>query len=163
MLPIHKSHQKCLQSFSSSRRVARRQVMRHLTSNGTDQCQNGSSNLLTPYRERLRSTRVVVAYPRSAFSATKRSNYAQISFDQQAQVSQGHTSCRNMGNCSTEVHGGGVLELVKPAQPASSRPKPCAFWKIPQESFRSLLVFVGKKQAMVRNQLVPQKSPASRL
>ena len=30
------------------------------TSNGTDQCQNGSSNLLTPYREQPRWTRIVV-------------------------------------------------------------------------------------------------------
>ena len=41
------------------------------TSNGTDQYQNGSSNFLTPYREQLRSTRIVVAYPRPAFSAIK--------------------------------------------------------------------------------------------
>ena len=61
------------------------------TSNGTDQYQNGSSNLLTPYREQPRSTRNVVAYPRPAFSAKKRKNYAPTSFDQQVQVSQGHT------------------------------------------------------------------------
>ena len=52
------------------------------TSNGTDQYQNGSSNLLTPYREQPRSTRIVVAYPRPAFSATNRTNYAPTSFDQ---------------------------------------------------------------------------------
>ena len=68
------------------------------TSNGTDQCQNGSSNLLTPYREQPRSTRIVVAYPRPAFSATKRTNYTPISFDQQVQVSRGHTSYRKKGN-----------------------------------------------------------------
>ena len=68
------------------------------TSNGTDQCQNGSSNLLNPYREQPRSTRIVVAYPRQAFSATKRTNYAPISFDQQVQVSQGHTSYINKEN-----------------------------------------------------------------
>ena len=32
-------------------------------SNGTDQYQNGLSNLLTPHREQPRSTRIVVAYP----------------------------------------------------------------------------------------------------
>ena len=63
------------------------------TSNGTDQYQNGSSNLLTPYREQPRSTRNVVAYPRPAFSAKNRKNYAPTSFDQQVQVSQGHTFC----------------------------------------------------------------------
>ena len=31
--------------------------MRHFTSNGTDQCQNDSSDLLTPYREQPQSTR----------------------------------------------------------------------------------------------------------
>ena len=53
------------------------------TSNGTDQYQNGSSNFLTPYREQPRSTRNVVAYPRPAFSAKNRKNYAPTSFDQQ--------------------------------------------------------------------------------
>ena len=60
------------------------------TSNGTDQYQNDSSNLLTPYRKEPRSTRIVVAYPRPAFSATKRTNNAPISFDQQVQVCRGH-------------------------------------------------------------------------
>ena len=46
--------------------------MRHFTRNRTDQCRNGSSNLLAPYREQPRSTRIVVAYPRPALSATKR-------------------------------------------------------------------------------------------
>ena len=67
-------------------------------SNGTDQYQNGSSNLLNPYREQPRSTRIVVAYPRPAFSATKRTNYAPTSFDQQVQVSQGHISYKNKKN-----------------------------------------------------------------
>ena len=95
------------------------------TNNGTDQYQNGSSNLLTPYREQPRPTRNVVAYPRPAFSAKNWENYAPTSFDQQVQVYQGHTSYRNK-----EVHGGEVLELVKPArEPASSRPKPCTSLK----------------------------------
>ena len=42
---------------------------------------------------------------------------------------------RNKENRNTEVHGGGGLELVKPArEPASSRPKPYAFLKKPHES-----------------------------
>ena len=48
---------------------------------------------LTPYREQPRSTRNVVAYPRPAFSAKNRKNYAPTSFDQQVQVSQGHIFC----------------------------------------------------------------------
>ena len=45
------------------------------------------------YREQPQSTRNVVAYPRPAFSAKNRKNYAPTSFDQQVQVSQGHTFC----------------------------------------------------------------------
>ena len=56
-------------------------------------------------------------------------------FDQQFQVSQGYTSYKNKENWNTEVHGGGGLELVKPAcESASSRPKPCASLKKPHES-----------------------------
>ena len=47
---------------------SRQKVMR-LYKQGTDQYQNGSSNLLTPCREQPRLTRNVVAYPRPAFSA----------------------------------------------------------------------------------------------
>ena len=90
-------------------------------SNDTDQYQNGSSNLLTSYREQSRSTRVVFAYPRPTISATKRTNNAPFSFDQQVQVSRGHPSYKNKENCNTEVYGGGGLELVKPAR-ASIQP-----------------------------------------
>ena len=125
----------------------------------TDQCQNDSSNLLTQYREQPHSTWIVVAYPRPAFSATKRINHA----DQQAQVSQGDTSCRNMVNCNTEVHGGGGLELAKPArEPASSCPKPCASLKKAPENFparRSLLALVKRKQTVVRDRLSLRNLP----
>ena len=88
-------------------------------------CRNGSSNLLAPYREQPRSTRIVVAYPRPAFSATERTDHAPISFDQQVQVSQGHRSCR-CKEIAYRSHGGGGLELVEPAiESAFSRPKPC--------------------------------------
>ena len=39
-------------------------------------------SLIHTCREQPRSTRVVVAYPRPAFSATNRTNYAPTSFDQ---------------------------------------------------------------------------------
>ena len=58
--------------------------MRHSTSNGTDQYQHFSPNLLTPYREQPRSPRIVVAYPWPAFSATKRANHTPINFDDKA-------------------------------------------------------------------------------
>ena len=58
-------------------------------------------------------------------SATKRTNHAPTGFDQRVlQVSQGHARHAeiNKENCRTEVHGGGGLELVKPArEPASNR------------------------------------------
>ena len=53
---------------------------------------------LTPYRKQPRSTWIVVAYPRPACSATKRTNYAPTSFDEQVRVFQGHTSYKNKGN-----------------------------------------------------------------
>ena len=70
-----------------------------------------------------------------------------INFDQQAQVSQGHTSYRKVRKIEisrsmvVEALGwwrpwaGGGLGLVKPArEPASSRPKPCASLKKLHES-----------------------------
>ena len=85
---------------------------------------------LTPYRQQPRSTRIVVAYPRPAFSATKRKNHAPISFDEQAQVSQGHTRHHaEIKKLNTGVHGG-ALGLVKLArEPASSHPKLCTSLK----------------------------------
>ena len=50
------------------------------------------------HREQLRSTRIAVAYPRPAFSATNRTNCVPTSFDQQVQVFQGHTSYKNKEN-----------------------------------------------------------------
>ena len=84
VLPVFKLQRRLfdvIQNVSTSRRVTRRQVMRQFADNGTDQCQNGSLNLLIPYREQPRSTRIIVAYPRPAFSATKLTNHAPISFD----------------------------------------------------------------------------------
>ena len=64
--------------------------------------------------------------PTTRVLSKKTENYAPTSFDQQVQVSQGHTLYRNEKKLTTEVHGGGGLELVKPArEPASSRPKLC--------------------------------------
>ena len=162
VLPIQQqSHQKLHKKFSSSRSATRRQVMGHFTSNGTDQFQNGSSNLLTPYREQPRSTRIVVAYPRPAFVATKRTSHAPISFNQPVQVFQGHTSCRKKEKGKNGVHSGGGLELVKPArEPASSRLKSSAALKNAPRILsvrRYLLTLEGRKHTMVRDQ--PQKPP----
>ena len=137
------------------------------TSNGTDQCQNCSPNLLTPYREQPPSTRIVATYPRPAFSTTKRTNYAPISFNQQVQVSQSHTSYRIKKNGNTEVHGGGDLKLVKAGTRASIHPSKALC--IPEKGprilpvRRALLAFVGRKKTVVRHQLFSQKPPGSRL
>ena len=102
-----------------------------------------------------------------AFSATTQKTHAPTGFDQQAQVSQRQTSCTNKENRNTEVHGGGGLELVKPArEPASSRSKPCAFLKNAPRVLLArcplLAVVVERKQTLVRDQLFPQKPPGSR-
>ena len=116
-------------------RLTERQVMRYLTRNGSNRYQNGSSNLLTPYREQPRLTRIVISSPRPLFSAAKRTHHAPIRFDQQAHISQGHTSYRNKENGNIDVYGGASLELVRLAhEPASSSPKPCASLKTPHES-----------------------------
>ena len=49
----------------------------------------------TPYREQPRSTRLIVAYPRPAVSATNRTKTFQPVLMQQLQVSRGHTSYKN--------------------------------------------------------------------
>ena len=122
--------------YSDQQGSKSRQKLMPLYKQWHHQCQNGSSNLLAPYREQPRSTQNVAAYPRPAFSAKKRKNYAPTSFDQQVQVSRGHTLYRKNKKQNREVHGGGGgLELVKPErEPASSRPKPCASLKKLHES-----------------------------
>ena len=111
--------------------------MRHFIRNGTEQCQNGSSNLLTPYRKQPRPTQIVVTYPRPAFSAIKRTNHAPINFDQQAQVSQGPKSYRNKefqhspGSPTIELHsnvaesGGYLPDRVLPGSSRQSLPLAC--------------------------------------
>ena len=150
----------------SYRKVTRRQRKRHLTCNGTYHCQNGSSSILTQFREQPRLNRIVVAYPRPAFSATKRTNHAPISFDQQARVSQGHMSCKMRENRNTEVRGGGGLELMKLArEPSSSHPKTCTSLKTHPRVLhvhRFLLALVGRKQTVVRDQFFPLKPSGSR-
>ena len=65
--------------YSDQQRSKSRQKKCDSTSNATDQCPTGLSNLLNPYREQRRSIRIVVAYPRPEFPATKRIIYAPIS------------------------------------------------------------------------------------
>ena len=85
----------------------------------------------TPYREQPRSTRIVVAYPRPAFSATNRTNTFQpVLINNSKFLKATHrTKIRKI-----EIHGGGGLELLKPArEPASSRHKAlCILEKAPR-------------------------------
>ena len=141
--------------------------MRYLTRNGSNRYQNDSSNLLTPYREQPRLTRIVVSSPRPLFSAAKRTHHAPIRFDQQAHNSQGHTSYRNKENGNIDVYGDGSLELVRLAhEPASSLPKPCASLKTPHESCPLAAPYwpsQRKKKTVVRDQLFPRTPRGSRI
>ena len=90
--------------------------------NATDQCLHGSSNLVTTYREELRSTRIAVP----VFGLPSQQQCRQIP-PQPGLINQPKlikaTRHANEKN-STEVHGDGGLELVKWArQSASSRPE----------------------------------------
>ena len=121
------------------------------TSNGTDQYQNGSSNLFTPYREQPRSTRIVVAYPRPAFSATNRTNCAPTSFDRQVQVSQGHTLYKNK---EIEIPRSMVVEALgwrsRRASQHLAVQSPVDPWKSPTNLARSplLVALVGRNKTV---------------
>ena len=122
-----------------------------------------------PYsiREQPRSTRNVVAYPRPAFSAKNRKNYAPTSFDQQVQVSQGHTFCTKIRKI--EIPRSMVVEALNWwSRRASQHPavqSPVHSWKSPTNLARSplLVALVGRKMTVVRDQLFPQKPPGSSL
>ena len=122
-----------------------------------------------PYsiREQPRSTRNVVAYPRPAFSAKNRKNYAPTSFDQQVQVSQGHTFCTEIRKI--EIPRSMVVEALNWwSRRASQHPavqSPVHSWKSPTNLARSplLVALVGRKMTVVRDQLFPQKPPGSSL
>ena len=78
------------------------------------------------------------------------------------------TSCVNMKRCSTEVNGGGGLdELVKLArEPVPTSPKPCVSLKTARRIVpvrRSLMPPLGRKPAVVRDQLSPEKPSGSHL
>ena len=80
---------------------------------------HGTISFATKRRATLQSVLQQSGEPRSNQFCNKAEKHAPISFDRQAQVFQG--KCYYY---STEVHGGGGLELVKPARdPVSGRPK----------------------------------------
>ena len=94
------------------------------------------TSFFTPYREQPLSTRVVVAYPRPAFSGTNRTNTFQpVLINNSKFLKATHRTKIRKIEMPRSMVGGGSLELVKPArEPASSRPKPCTSLKKPHES-----------------------------
>ena len=167
VLPIQQTKKNDTILFSSSRRVTRRQVMRHFTSNGPDQCHNGSPNLLTSYREQPRSTRIVVAYRRPAFLATKRTNPPPISFDNKSKFLKAtrHAKIRKIEIPKSMVGEALSWRSCRMSQ-RSAGEKPYASQKNASRILpvrRSLLALVGRKQTVVRDQLFTQKSSGSRL
>ena len=89
----------------------------------------------TQYREQPRSTLIVVAYPRPAFSATNRTNTFQpVLINNSKFLMATHRTKKR----KIEIPRSMVVEALswwKPArEPASSRPKPCASLKKPHES-----------------------------
>ena len=120
----------------------------------------------TPYyREQPRSTRIVFAYPRPAFSATNRTNTFQpVLINNSKFIKATHrTKIRKI-----EIPRSMVVEALSCwSRRASQHPavtKPCASLKKPHES-RPFAAPCGprrKKNDVVRDQLFPQKPPGSR-
>ena len=93
--------------------------------NDTGQGPNSSSSFLPLYREQPRSTRTVIAYPRPALLATKRSTTLQYVLINKPNLFKA-PSCKNKKNESTEAHiVGGLAPVTLAHEPTSSRPKHC--------------------------------------
>ena len=119
--------------FPSHRRVTRRQLMRHFTSNGSDQCQNGSSNppysisRVTPIHKNCCHLPTASAHSNKIGQITLQS--VLIIKPEFITATSRRAENKSCGT-GTEVHGGESLELVKlTREPASSRPNPCTFLK----------------------------------
>ena len=120
----------------------------------------------TPYREQPRSTRIVVAYPRPAFSAINRTNTFQpvlINNYSKFLKATDRTKIRK-----TEISRSMVVEALGWwSRRASQHPavqSPVHPWKSPTNLARWPLhvALVGKKMTVVRDQLSPQKPSGSR-
>ena len=121
----------------------------------------------TPFREQPRSTRIVVAYPRPAFSATNRTNLFQpvlINNNYSKFLKATHrTKIRKIEIPRSMV----VKALSWWSRRASQHPavqSPVHPWKSPTNLARLPLhvALVGRKMTVVRDQLFPQKPPGSR-
>ena len=120
----------------------------------------------TPYREQPRSTRIVVAYPRPAFSATNRTNTFQpVLINNIPSFSRPHIVQKIR---KIEIPRSMVVEALSWwSRRASQHPavqSPVHPWKSPTNLARSPLhvALVGRKMTVVRDQLFPQKPPGSR-
>ena len=111
------------------------------------------TSLLRPFLEQPRSTWIVVAYTRPALSVTSGHHQHVSKATSHEETSQ--------NNFSSEVHGGGGLELVKLALEATSRHSALF---IPENApvilpvRHSLWAPVGRRQTVVIDQLYTQKS-----
>ena len=100
---------RCVQIFLKQRPKSRQKVC-DSTNNGTDQYQNGSSNLFTPYREQPRSIRIVVGcrIPSTSVLSNK-ADRLRFKFLKATH----RTKIRKNEIPRSIVHGGGGLQLVK--------------------------------------------------
>ena len=92
---------------------------------------NGLSNLLIPYREQPRSTRIMFAYTRPAFPVTKQTKYAPISFSRATSIPRFMMMVETLSCCSWRAsQHPAVQSLVLPTKgPETSLFAPClVFW-----------------------------------
>ena len=91
---------------------------------------NGLSNLLIPYREQTRSTRIMFAYTRPAFPVTKQTQNAPISFSRASSIPR-FMMVETLSCCSWRAsQHPAVQSLVLPTKgPETSLFAPClVFW-----------------------------------
>ena len=103
----------------------------------------------------------LLAYPRPAFSAINWTNWAPTSFDQQVQVSQGHTLYKNK---EIEIPRSTAVEALSwwsrraSQHPAVQSPvHPCKkLTNLARSPLLVALVLIGRNKTVVRHQLFPQ-------
>ena len=124
--------------------------------------------LLTPYREQRRTTRIVVAYPRPAFSTIKRANHALSVLMKKSMFLKAtrHAEIWKLETPrSTVVEALGWRSGRASQHPAVQSPVHISLKNAPiiLPVRRSLLALVGRKQTVVRHQPFLKKPLGSRL
>ena len=109
-VPRSTGHIMATTRYSDQQRSKSRQKVCDSTNNGTDQYQNGSSNLFTPYREQPRSTRIVVGcrLPTTSVFSNKGDKLRS-----KCLKATHRTKIRKNKIRRSMLHGGGGLQLVK--------------------------------------------------